>query len=259
MMNKLKNGFTLVELIIAMVVGLVIMLAIYSMMDISQKSSSGVGRRVLTQQDSRAVLDLMAMEIGMASFNPNMDNSATGIWSKNALKTDGTACNTAPVPSPFVLARKGIQVATANSILVAMDLGGAEASDLVPKVPDNAIGGKRSSDNAPIENEYILYNYVAADGTITRAVSCGTAQTILGGTGSSTLIRNNLTNPVTPLFQYFNVAGTELVPPLTDANIGSIRRIRINIIADVETQQSNAFKTSRRTYSTDTLVRNHAF
>lgn len=256
----------MVELLIAMVVGLTILLAISSMMDISLKSSSGVGRRVVTQQDARTVLDFMAMEIGMASFNPNMDNSATGIWSKNALKADGTVCNTAPVPAPFLVTRRGIQIATANSILVAMDLGGAEASDLVPKVPDNAIGGKRSSDNAAIENEYIRYNYVAADGTITRAVSCGNNETILGGAGSSTMVRNNLTDPATPLFQYFNVAGTDIsasVIATPDAAVGSggirdIRRIRINIIADVETQQGNAFRTSRRTYTTDVLVRNHA-
>jgi prepilin-type N-terminal cleavage/methylation domain-containing protein len=241
MRNKQKNGFTLVELLIAMVVGLTILLAISSMMDIGLKSSSGVGRRVLTQQDARAVLDLMAMEIGMASFNPNMNNST---WSGNMSGT----CNSISMTQ----ANKGIQVATADQIGVAMDL--------VSTCTDLSCGtccpGKEvySGVIGDVPNEYIRYNYTAANGTITRIVCGGvvpvSTDVILGGTGSSTIVRNQ--EEGVSLFQYLDITGN---PTTTIANI---RRIRINIIADVATQQGNAFKTTRRTYSTDVLVRNHA-
>lgn len=230
----------MIELLIAMAVGMTILLAISSMMDIGLKSSSGVGRRVVTQQDARAVLDLMAMEIGMASFNPLITNQT---WD-NA--NNSCAC------VAMVKARNGIQVANANQIGVAMDLNGTTSTaHLICDVP----------------NEYIIYLYDSVDnGRIRRAVSCGTPETILGGTGSSTMVRNNLTSPVTPLFQYFDVAGTDIsdsVIATPDAVAGSggirdIRRIRINIVADVETQQGSAFRTTRRTYTTDVLVRNHA-
>ena len=71
-MNMKKNGFSLVELIIAMAVGLLIMTAIYAIINMAQRSSASVGRKVVTQQDARAVLDLMAMEIRMASYNPTI-------------------------------------------------------------------------------------------------------------------------------------------------------------------------------------------
>lgn len=65
-----RNGFTLIEVLIAVVVGLVIMGAVYSAMVIVQRTSANLGRKVVTQQDTRAVLDFMAMEIRMASYNP---------------------------------------------------------------------------------------------------------------------------------------------------------------------------------------------
>jgi len=82
----------------------------------------------------------------------------------------------------------------------------------------------------------------------------------LGGAGSSTMVKNNETVPVTPLFQYFDESGTTditaAVVATPDVSIRLIRRIRINIVADVETQGSS-FNVSRRTYTTDVLVKNH--
>ncbi|MCK7477838.1 MAG: hypothetical protein M0C28_10690 [Candidatus Moduliflexus flocculans] len=46
------------------------MAAVYSLMTLTQKTSTSLDRKVITQQDTRTVLDLMAMEIRMASFNP---------------------------------------------------------------------------------------------------------------------------------------------------------------------------------------------
>ncbi len=68
-MNKIMNkkGVSLVELIVAMAVGIIIMAAIYSLMNTGQKSSSSLARKVLTQQDARAVMDLMAA--GSYGFN----------------------------------------------------------------------------------------------------------------------------------------------------------------------------------------------
>ena len=77
-MNMKKNGFSLVELIIAVAVGLLIMTAVYAIINLAQSSSVSVGRKVVTQQDARSVLDLMAMEIRMASYNPTQ---STTLWS----------------------------------------------------------------------------------------------------------------------------------------------------------------------------------
>lgn len=246
-----KKGFTLVELLIAMVVGLIIMAAIYGMMNLSQNSSSAISRKVQTQQDARAVLDLMAMEIRMASYNPTL---STTVWST----VPACASMEGFAGSAATSARKGIQIAKDNSILVAMDLGTSDSTTTLAETPDGVIYGVGA---AP--NEYIYYSYDSANGQITRNVSCGGNETILGGDGSGTTVVNN--DAGQPLFQYFNSAGTDISstvkssPNAVDGGGGirDVRRIRINIVVDVENQDAK-IKVSRKTHSTDILVRNHA-
>jgi len=71
-----KRGFTLVEILVALGIGAIMLAAIYSMVNLSQNTSSGVERRVTAQQDEKTALELMAMEIGMASYNSFLTN----IW-----------------------------------------------------------------------------------------------------------------------------------------------------------------------------------
>lgn len=221
-----KNGFTLVELLIAIVLGALVMAAIYAVLISAQRTSAGIGRKVITQQDARAVLDFMAAEIRMASFNPNL---TIGIWSTIP------SCNLGGA-SP-VTDRKGIQIATANSILVSMDLDGNK--------------------NVINENENILYAYNSADKVITRRVSCGPNHALLGGTAPGTRVINN--EEGIPLFQYFNRDGNAIAAPVSDANIPEIRRIRINIASETEHTDPSTGRRKRMIYSTDVLVRNHVF
>jgi prepilin-type N-terminal cleavage/methylation domain-containing protein len=227
-----RNGFTLVEVLIAMAVGLIIMAAIYAVMNMAQHSASSVDRKVLTQGDARAVLNLMAMEIRMASFN-RLNNNA--VWATVPSAVSTIACTEMGLAAA-VTARKGIQRAENNSILIAMDLNA-----------NGVIDGT---------NEYIFYNYNSATGVITRNVSCGGNQPILGGAGSSTMVVNAAT--AIPMFQYFNESGTDIsaaVVAVPNVNIPLIRRIRINIVAGTEAQ--GRINVNTMTYSTDVLVRNH--
>ena len=242
-MNRFKNdGFTIVELMTALAVGLIIMSAIYAMVNLSQKSSAGIGRKVLTQQDARSVLDFMSMEVAMATYNPNLNVT----WSGNMLGN----CSSVNMQQT----RTGIQSAGSNTIGIAMDIGGL-IDGTGANVPSGKIG------DAP--NEYIIYSYDATNAAITRDVTCGGAQVILGS-DSSTMVRNNLSG--TPLFQYFNRTGTDIsasVIATPDVAAGSggikdIRIIRINIVVDVVSGQGKQFQVSRRTYTTDVMLRNHA-
>ncbi|MBP1716356.1 MAG: hypothetical protein H6Q42_4559, partial [Deltaproteobacteria bacterium] len=78
-MNPIKNhrGFTLVEILFAMATGVVVMGAVYMAMITGQRSSVGIEQRVSAAQDIRASLEVMSMEIAMASFNPNF---VPGLW-----------------------------------------------------------------------------------------------------------------------------------------------------------------------------------
>lgn len=228
-----KNGFTLIELMIYVAISTVIMFAVYSAVELSQRTSSSLGRKTITQQDARLVLDMMAMDIRNASYNRWHQQ---GIWRNLA---GGFAAN-------MLLA--GIQVADQNNILVEMDLN-----------EDRIIG-------PPGTNEHILYSYDIPNNTITRLSNwAGGPQVLLGGTnvggaGGGTLVRNNRDG--VPLFQYFisNPIPANRGPFLnpTAAQIPQIRVIRITIVAETEGNDLNTHAPRIMHYSTDVVVKNHA-
>jgi prepilin-type N-terminal cleavage/methylation domain-containing protein len=246
-MNMKKNGFTLIELIIAVALGLLILTAVYAAIDMAQRSSASIGRKVVTQQDARAVLDLMAMEIRMASYDP----TALADWSTIPTLTCNSMGNISPVT-----ANKGIQTGpnAANTIIIAMDLGGKF----------NPVTGLNDSPSGAIgdyPNEYIEYSYNGAD-TITRNVSCSGDTPILGGAGSATMVHNAAAG--VNLFTYFDGSNNDITAtvlnnnPSTVNGVPAIRRIRITIVADTESKDSLTNQTRRMTYTTDVLVKNHA-
>jgi prepilin-type N-terminal cleavage/methylation domain-containing protein len=236
MMKMRKNGFTIIEVMIAMVIGLVIMVAVYGFMSLVQKNSSNVDRKIVTFQDTRTVLDLMATEIRMASYNPN--HNITN-WNTVPACASMAGWGGSAVP---VTANRGIQVADANNILIAMDLDG------------NATIGDQP---ATSPNEYIMYSYDAVNADITRNVSCGGNSVILGGAAPGSNVRNTVGGvTIVPLFQYYDNTNTLMPAPI---NIPAIRRILITIIADTADIDLNTKQPKRMVYSTSVIVRNHAF
>jgi len=226
-----KKGFTLVEVLIAVVVGATIMAAVYGLMTMAQRTSSSTDRRVITQQDTRAVLDLMAMEIRMASYNMQYNGS---LW-LNIPVCWGIAVPTIPANGA---SRKGILQADANRLAFAMDL-------------DN-------NNQFTSNNEYIRYTYDSVNSKLTRAAyvngACGIAQDILGGTAPFTNIRNAAEG--VPMFRYFSATG-ELGAGGTAVNIYNIRRILITIVSETAAPQSTTGQPKRMVHSTNVIVRNH--
>jgi prepilin-type N-terminal cleavage/methylation domain-containing protein len=239
-MNLKKNdGFTLVEIIIAMGIGLVILAAVYSSVNVSQRSSVSVGKKVTTQQDVRSVIDIMAMEIRMASFNPSMSGTIWGTIpssTTNRHVSPFTPCTNMGLAAP-VINNKGIQIAEPHRLFIAMDLNN-------PPVKPALIGDAN--------NEYIEYALDNNAKTITRNVSCGGNNDIPGGEDLSSIVRN--ADSGTPLFQYFDRNNTQLTEPV---NIPDIRRVRITIVADTKDPDSLSGGVKRMTYTTDVLVKNH--
>jgi len=238
-----KNGFTLVEVLVGVVVGLIIVAGVYGVMVLTQRTSASLGRRVVTQQDTRLVLDFMASEIRMASFNPSMSGDTwTNLTTTDAIDVCSNVKSVIAVPTPTA-ANRGILYADANNLFIAMDLG-PEGSP-----PTYGIIGDA-------DNEFIFYSYNAATSAVRRSISCGTNQAILGGDLPGTRIYNNATSPsALPLFQYFDRTGAELTGTI---NIPAIRRIRINIAAETKDVDTATQQRKKMIYSTDVLVRNHA-
>jgi type IV pilus assembly protein PilW len=69
------RGFSLVEMLIAMAVGLVVLGAMYSTFTIQNKTFGNQEEIVAMQQSVRAGMDMMAREIGMAGYDPCSMNS----------------------------------------------------------------------------------------------------------------------------------------------------------------------------------------
>jgi len=235
------GGFTLVELILSLFVGGLLMSSVYLMMISGQKSSAGVERKVAAQQDVRAALDIMALEIGMASYNP-FYALPSQIWVSPATCTGASA-------NPQY---KGIQVAGPMGITVEMD------------VVENGSIAKTDA------NEIIEYAYDAASQTITRRVNCATtADPFLGGgtgaaAGTKTVNLINSTagtinkNGVAAIFRYYDSTGNELSPDTTPADILNIRRVDIALAVQTEDKDPSTRAYRQMIYSTSVFVRNHA-
>ena len=230
-MNPIKNhrGFTLVEIIFALAIGLVVMGAVYMAMITGQRSSVGIEQRISAAQDIRASLEVMSMEIGMASFNPNF---VPGIWRETG------GCANPSVSQGF----RGIQVATPTAITVEMDIN-----------ENGALGNP---------NEVIAYVYDFANRRITRSTNCGGGQPFLGevvGTqGRSVRVINSEPAVNIPVFRYFDGQGVDITGGLPGA-IPNIRRIEIALVVETENVDPATQQRQRLVYTNGVILRNHAF
>ncbi|MDX9819672.1 MAG: prepilin-type N-terminal cleavage/methylation domain-containing protein [Desulfococcus multivorans] len=227
MMSNRERGYTLAEVMVAIAVGMVILMAIYAAINAAQRFTAGIDRKVVAHQDTRAVLDLMAMEIQMASFNPQYSPT---LW-RNPDNCTGQSTNQN---------YKGIQTATATTLSVQSDIN--ENGTLVAN-----------------SNEIITYNYDAANQYITRESSCGGAQPFLGALPTSTAPRGVrvINTAAVPVFRYYDARGTEILPAGLPAGIPDIARIDITLWAETEEIDPSTGQRRKLIYSTSVIPRNH--
>ena len=213
------RGFTLVEIMVAMGVSMVLLASVYLAIDSAQRSSTGIERKVTAQQDARGALELMAMEIQMASFNPTF---TPGIWV-------GTA------------QYKGIQTATADSIQVQMDINeNASIGDANEIITYNYL-----SDTA---NQRITRNTGGgAQAFLGDSAASGNPRTVH-------VINNDLNVPV---FRYYNGTGAQIAVTSLPASIPDIRMIDITLAVETNDIDPSTGQRKRMVYSTRVIPRNH--
>jgi len=99
--RKRDGGFTLVELLIAMAVGLVLLGAMYGVFTLHSKTFGTQEQVAEMQQNARAAMDLMTREIRMAGYDPT-GSAGSGIVSATSnsinftLDTTSTSHGDAP-------------------------------------------------------------------------------------------------------------------------------------------------------------------
>lgn len=230
---KKQQGFTLVEVITSLAIGMVILAALYAMVNMGQKSTANIERKVYAQQDARSALEIMSLEIEMASYNPRPDLINNNFW-KAPYAASNTTCVDAGVKN-----YRGIQQATANAITVQMNLSGNDA------IGDNV-------------NESITYSYDSTNQCIIRTLDCaGANYNFLGHyPGYPRSVRVINTSDV-PVFRYFNAQGTEIPVASLQAGIPDIARIDITLWVETEDIDMNTGQRKQMIYSTSVIPRNH--
>jgi type II secretory pathway pseudopilin PulG len=253
MIMKNTKGMTLVEVVVTAAVSMILLGAIYTAINSAQRHSMGIERKVTAQQDVRPALELMAMEIRMASFNPNF---TIGNW---LVPTGSGACSTVSSNQTYL----GIQEATATSITVEMDINQNCTSYNDP------ICMRHYSGN-PNPNEVIRYNYDATNQYITRNTNCGGDQPFLGDTVASGNPRTvRVVNDMNgngvfdagadiPVFRYYDGSGVLIPTANLPARIPDIRRIEITLAVETEDVDPNTGQRRHLIYSTSVIPRNHA-
>jgi len=230
---KWSRGFTLVELVMAIAVGLVLLAAVWTAVWSGQRSSVGIERKVTTNQDARAALNIMAAEIRMASFNSLV---AANIW-RNPVNC-GVSANQN---------YRGIQEATATSITVEMDLGA-----------DGTCGNGAG--------EIIHYEYDVANLRLNREEITCTAgvrsplalMSYLGPINGQPEVRTvEVVNGALPVFRYFDGTGTQIAYANLPNDIPRIRRIEIALLVRSADVDPSTGQKRQMAYSTSVVPRNH--
>lgn len=232
-----NRGFTLTETLIALIVGVIVMGAIYLAVNMGQRTSSILERKVTAHQDAKYALDLMAMEVGMASYYDSSFNTGGVKW-KNP-----STCARAGAIDPY----HGIQQATSNTLSIEMDI-------------DDDVNGDIGSS----ANEIITYQYLPNDLCLTRETNCGGGQPFLGNTAANVAAGNPRTVRVInndlniPMFRYYDGSGTVLNLNADQTLIPDIRRIEITLAVETEAIDPDLGQRRRMIYSTAVIPRNHA-
>ena len=233
---KHSRGFTVVELVMAIAVGLVLLAAISTAIVSGQRSSTGIERKVTTNQNARAALEIMATEIRMASFN---SASEPNLW------RDPTNC--------FVSGNqnyKGIQEATDKSITIEMDLEWP--------TPSKVCGDT--------DGEIIRYEYDAANLRLNREmITCMAGVrsplallSFLGPIATQPEVRTvEVANGALPVFRYFDGTGAQIAYANLPNDIPKIRRIEIVLLVQSADIDPSTGQKRQMAYSTSVIPRNH--
>ncbi len=233
---KKHAGFTLVEVLISIFVGMIIIAAIYGAVATGQRSTTNIQGKVVAGQDARAALELMSLEIQMASYNSNV---TPGIW----MAPTGD-CDTQSTNQNY----RGIQAATPSSISIEADINDNMS------VARIIVSGENIN-----PNEIITYTYDSANQYITRQTSCSNAIAFLGDTNANSNQRSLKVINTTgvPVFRYYNARGIEIPATGLPAGIPDIARIDVTLWVETENVDSNTRQPRRMIYSASVIPRNH--
>jgi type IV pilus assembly protein PilW len=198
-MHTNDRGFTLVEILIAMAVGMIVLGAIYALFTVQSKYLTNQEQLTELHQNARAAMDMMVREISMAGYNQTTAPATIAAVPRctNALVAAGTRC-------------VGITNAAATAISFTADLNGN--------------GDTTAGSSNP--NENIVYDVYTSSGI-----------PALGRTSNGT--KQPVVEYVQSLdFKYY-VPDGEAIPANETSNLANIRRVKITIVTRTAKEDLN--------------------
>ena len=202
-MNTNDRGFTLVELLIAMAVGMIVLGAVYALFTVQSKHLANQEQLAELHQNARAAMDIMVREISMAGYNQT--TAPATITAVNRCTGTTTASNT-----PCA----GITNAAADTIGFVADINGN--------------GNTTAGEANPSEN--IAYDRYHSETSPAGVYSLGRTS-------------NGSKQPVVEYvesldFKYYPADG-EAIPANETAILANIRRVKITIVTRTAKEDPN--------------------
>ena len=161
-----RRGFTLLELIISMALGLTVLGAMYGVFTIQQKHFINQEQIVEMQQNARMAIDIISREIRMAGYDPKI----TGYFTFQAAASDGRQTDHESIAFTYDANGDGIQYWN-------------DTEQVAFRVVDGVL--KRFSTGSVhwqplVENiESLDFTYTLSDGTVVASPSDPTAAQVL--------------------------------------------------------------------------------
>ena len=189
---RAERGMTLVETLIAMVIGVLISLAVFSLVDFTMRRSGEIAGRVDADQRGRLAMDAITRQLR-----------------SQVCQVSGT---------PPMYSRAGNTTDGANATFF-VDLSDGSNATQAAEMHTLAFD---STKHQIVERDYTATQ--PTDPSVDPTYSATPART-------RTLLSDVYQVNATPVFQYYNFAGAQLAAPVTGANLGSIAAIQITFDA----------------------------
>ncbi len=153
-----RQGFTLVELMVTLVIAFVITGAAYAAYVVQQKNYTVQEDVAEMQQNIRVALEVMAREMRMAGFDPTFSGEYGIVEATaNRFRFTSDLCRDGGIPAGCTA---GGQSITERYLYELYDSSGDGAADALRRTP----GGSAVADNI----EYLEFLYTLRDGSVTQ-------------------------------------------------------------------------------------------
>ena len=207
-----SSGFTLLELLISMTIGLVVLGSVFSSFTTQKKSYELQEQITVMEQNIRVPLDFITRDLRNAGYNPTED------------LTTGTSVGLVPGTDSGVTTTINI-----NSIRMLSNLDGAGADDIIGTVDDNS--------DTTGTNETVRYSFTGEDSDGDGVLDGGEDTDGDGILDAGDIQRNGqpLVQNITALtFTYYDSDGNTIATPITGTSLANIRVVQVSITARTE-------------------------